>query len=377
MRDYSALFSTQAAYDTSAKGFANYYKDLSDKLKNREIDICIVVNMFLTGFDAPTLNTLWVDKNLKSHGLIQAFSRTNRILNDVKHHGNIVCFRNLEEQTHKALELFGNNEAHSIVILKPYMDYFQAYYQAIEELRAHFPSARFPDDEKEIKEFVTLFGSILKLRNILVSFDEFLSEDPFGDKKGGVNREFQNYVSVYQDVRERLLCIDKAEKESIVDDLVFEMELVKQVQVDVHYILQLVEKKRAARGNGEDKEIEAEIKRAVNSSPQLRDKKELIDEFLATNAITTSTEDWFDFLCTRKENDIRELIETEKLNEEFARIFIDRCFESGEVAETGTAITRILPKMSRFSAGSQRNVVKKRVLEKISKIVSLYGGLID
>lgn len=377
MADYSAMFSAGATYDTSAKGFANYYKDLSDKLKNREIDLCIVVNMFLTGFDAPTLNTLWVDKNLRDHGLIQAFSRTNRILNEVKHHGNIVCFRNLEEQTNHALELFGNEDAHSIVILKPYGEYYEAYIAAITDLRTRFPQGEYPSETKAIKEFVTTVGQILKLRNILASFDEFAPDDPFGDGEGGISREYQDYLSTYQDIRDTLRELASEDKESIVDDLVFEMELVKQVQVDVSYILELVEKYRAAHGDGEDKEIEAQIKRAVASSPQLRDKQELIDAFVQSNAIADAGEDWFDFIRAHKDMDIRSLIAQENLNEEATFDFLERCFESGYVPESGADIAKILPKMSRFTPGGERDVLKARVLDSLRGIFNRYEGLIE
>src|SRR5699024_101377 len=168
IRDYNAMFNT--SYDTSADKFQSYYKDLSQRLKNREVDMVIVVNMFLTGFDATTLNTLWVDKNLRSHGLIQAFSRTNRILNSVKTYGNIISFRDLEETTNEALELFGNKNARGIVLLKPYQDYYDDYAAKVSELLTKYPPGEPIVGEQAQKDFIALFGQILKVQNILVSF---------------------------------------------------------------------------------------------------------------------------------------------------------------------------------------------------------------
>src|SRR5699024_6717437 len=168
IQDYNAMFGT--SYDTSADKFQNYYKDLSQRLKNREIDLVIVVNMFLTGFDATTLNTLFVDKNLRMHGLLQAFSRTNRILNSVKTYGNIVAFRDLEETTNEALELFGNKNARGIVLLKPYQDYYDDYAAKVSELLTKYPPGEPIVGEQAQKDFIALFGQILKVQNILVSF---------------------------------------------------------------------------------------------------------------------------------------------------------------------------------------------------------------
>src|SRR5690606_9585182 len=272
IRDYNAMFGT--SYDTSAQQFESYYEDISRRLKNREIDMVIVVNMFLTGFDATTLNTLWVDKNLRAHGLIQAFSRTNRILNSVKPYGNIVSFRNLEQETQDALALFGNKDAASIVLLKPYPEYFAEYAQKIAELRALCEPGHMPMGEQAAKDYIALFGAILRLRNILVSFDEFADADPLTE------RDRQDYQSVYLELWHQRRGSTTAELEPINDDVTFEIELIKQVEINVDYILMLVEKYRDARGDGEDKEIKASIDRAVDSSPTLRKKKDLIEEFV-------------------------------------------------------------------------------------------------
>jgi type I restriction enzyme R subunit len=253
----------------SADRFQNYYKDLSQRLKNRELDLLIVVNMFLTGFDATTLNTLWVDKNLRSHGLIQAYSRTNRILNSVKTYGNIVSFRDLEQATNDALSLFGNKDARGVVLLKPYADYYDEYSKLVADILALFPLSVDIIGEAAQKQFIALFGAILRLRNILVSFDDCAGHELLSE------REFQDYRSIYLNLYADFRVQDAAEKESINDDVVFEIELIKQVEVNVDYILLLVEQWREARGNGSDVEMTAlmNIQRAIDSSITLSNKR--------------------------------------------------------------------------------------------------------
>ncbi|WP_341645572.1 type I restriction endonuclease subunit R [Thauera sp. SDU_THAU2] len=272
VRDYNALFGT--SYDTSADKFQNYYKDLSQRLKNRELDLVIVVNMFLTGFDATTLNTLWVDKNLKAHGLIQAYSRTNRILNSVKTYGNIVSFRDLEQATNDALALFGNKDAKGIVLLKPYADYYAEYQKKVAELLDGFPLGIAIVGEAAKKAFIKLFSAILRLKNILTAFDDFTDNEILSA------RDFQDYQSLYLNLHAEFRNTATAEKEAINDDVVFEIELIMQVEINVDYILMLVERYIKAKGSGEDKEIRASIERAVNSSPSLRNKKDLIEAFV-------------------------------------------------------------------------------------------------
>ena len=269
IRDYNAQFGT--AYDTSAQGFEGYYEDISRRLAERTIDLVIVVNMFLTGFDSKTLNTLWVDKSLRTHGLIQAFSRTNRILNSVKTYGNVVCFRDLQEDTDEAIALFGNKAAGGLVLLKPYKEYLEEYLEKIGELRARFEPGQMIASEAEQKEFIRQFGKILRLRNILASFDDFGDDDVISEA------EFQDYRSVYVDLYTEMRRGADVEKEVVNDDLVFEIELVKQVEVGVDYVLMLVEKHRKEAGDGEDKEIPVEIRRAVMSSPSLHNKRDLIE----------------------------------------------------------------------------------------------------
>ena len=272
IQDYNALYGT--SFDTSSDKFQNYYKDLSLRLKNREIDLVIVVNMFLTGFDATTLNTLFVDKRLVNHGLIQAYSRTNRILNSVKTYGNIVSFRDLEEATNDAIALFGNKDAKGIVLLKPYAEYYDEYADKVQELLTRFPLGQPIIGESAQKAFIALFGQILRLQNILTSFDDFAGNEILTDRQG------QDYRSVYLDLYAEFKKDATAEKESIVDDVVFEIELIKQVEINVDYILMLVQKYREAKGDGQDREIRATISHAIDASPSLRNKKDLVEDFV-------------------------------------------------------------------------------------------------
>lgn len=368
IRDYNALFATN--FDTSADKFQNYYKDLSQRLKNRELDIVIVVNMFLTGFDATTLNTLWVDKNLKSHGLIQAYSRTNRILNSVKTYGNIVSFRNLEQATNDALALFGNKDAKGIVLLKPYAEYYDKYQQHIAELMDGFPLGQAIVGEAAQKAFIKLFGEILRLKNILTAFDEFAGHEILCE------REFQDYQSQYLNLYAEFRGALQTEKEAINDDIVFEIELIKQVEINVDYILMLVEQYLKKKGTSEGHEIRANIGRAVDASPSLRNKRDLIDQFVdAVNTKTTVDEQWLDFVAAKKTEDLERIIQEEHLNPEETRHFIDNAFRDGRLPATGTAITKILPPVSRFSKDNLHALKKQTVLDKLVAFFERYFGL--
>lgn len=373
--DYNADFNT--AFDTSADKFQNYYKDLSQRMKNREVDLLIVVNMFLTGFDATTLNTLWVDKNLKMHGLIQAFSRTNRILNSVKTYGNIVCFRDLQEETDEAIALFGDKEAGSVVLLKGYDAYYNGYdedgkhysgyTELIDELIQRFPLRQEIIGEQNRKDFISLFGAILRLRNILTAFDAFDGNDILSD------RYMQDYQSIYIDLWNDMKPA-RSEKENINDDILFEIELIRQVEINIDYILMLVQKYHD--GNCEDKEILVTIDKAVNSSIQLRSKKELIENFIRTvNASTNVDEDWRRFILEQKEIDLSAIITEEKLKPEETRKFIDNSFRDGTLKTTGTDIDKIMPPVSRFGGGG-RNEKKQNVIDKLLKFFEKYFGLI-
>jgi len=366
--DYNAMFGT--SFDTSSDRFQNYYKDLSLRLKNREIDLVIVVNMFLTGFDATTLNTLFVDKNLRAHGLIQAYSRTNRILNSVKTYGNIVCFRDLEQATNDAIALFGNKDACGIVLLKPYAEYYAQYADAVARLLERFPLGAPIVGEAAQKEFIELFGSILRLENILTSFDDFAGNELLTERQG------QDYRSVYLDLYAEFRGRAEADKEPINDDIVFEIELVKQVEINVDYILMLVEKWRDAHGDGTDIEIRASISRAIDASPTLRNKKDLIEAFVDSVSVSGEIdEEWQAFIRARREAELAAIIEAEGLHPDETRAFIKAAFRDGAIQATGTAITRVLPPTSRFSPDGGHGEKKQRVLAALGAFFERFFGL--
>lgn len=374
--DYNKRFSTN--YDTSSDKFQNYYKDLSMRVKNREVDLLIVVNMFLTGFDATTLNTLWVDKNLKQHGLIQAYSRTNRILNSVKTYGNIVCFRDLQKATDDAISLFGDKDAESIVLLKSFDDYYQGYEEhgrnypgyseLVETLKVDYPLGEPITGEENQRDFVRLFGTVLKLRNVLTSFDEFRGNEIMAAS------ELQDYQSLYIDLYNELKSDSKADKENINEDLVFELELIRQVEINIDYILMLVSKYHES--NCEDKTVLVSISKAISSSMQLRSKKELIDAFINTvNADTKVDEDWKAFVTQQKDEELDALITEEKLKPEEARTYVNNSLRDGTLKTTGTDFDRLMPPVSRFGGG--REAKKERIIEKVMKFFEKYQGLIS
>ncbi len=372
--EYNKTFKTN--YGTESKGFQDYYKDLSQRVKDREVDLLIVVNMFLTGFDATTLNTLWVDKNLKMHGLLQAFSRTNRILNSVKTFGNIVCFRNLEKETNDAIALFGDKDANGIVLLKSYEDYYYGYDEAgkhyngyeerIEELLSRFPLGEPLIGEKNERDFIVLFGNILRLRNILTAFDKFEGHEII------TPIDLQDYTGTYHDLHDKYRP-RQGEKDSIIEDVVFEMELVKQVEVNIDYILMLVAKYHDS--NCKDKEILVSIDKAIKSSLQLRSKKELIDNFIASiNTGTDVNADWIKFVRKQKEIDMQQIIKEQKLKPEEAEKFINNAFRDGVLKTTGTDIDKLMPPVSRFGGG--RGQKKDIVIEILQKFFEKYFGLV-
>ncbi|GIT78481.1 DEAD/DEAH box helicase [Leifsonia sp. LS1] len=368
IQDYNAMFNT--SFDTSSDKFQNYYKDLSLRLKNRELDLAIVVNMFLTGFDATTLNTLFVDKRLVNHGLIQAFSRTNRILNSVKTYGNIVSFRDLEEETNEAIALFGNKDAKGIVLLKPYAEYYDTYSEKVHELLAHFPLGHPIVGESAQKTFIALFGQILRLQNILSSFDDFVGNEILTDRQG------QDYRSVYLDLYAEFRKGKDGVKESIVDDVVFEIELIKQVEINVDYILMLVQKYREAKGDGEDREIRANISHAIDASPSLRNKKDLVENFVdSISANGDIDEQWTAYVAARRAAELDAIIEDENLRPDETRAFIATAFRDGEVKITGTEITKVLPPVSRFAPGGGHAEKKQRVLDKLGVFFERFFGL--
>lgn len=384
IQDYNRQFNTQ--FDTSSDKFQNYYKDLSLRVKNREVDLLIVVNMFLTGFDATTLNTLWVDKDLKMHGLIQAFSRTNRILNSVKTYGNIVCFRNLQEKVDEAVGLFGDKDAGGIVMLKSYDEYLNGYeddkgkhidgyVELINRLNSEYPleEEAIISEEKQ-KEFIKLFGKILRIRNVLTSFDQFADDD----KNIISDRDLQDYQSRYIDLyQEKRGGDDGGEKEIINDDLVFEIELIRQIEVNIDYILMLVMKYHES--NCEDKSIIATIDRAVDSSIELRSKKELIHAFV--NNVTNSTtgeihDNWQKFVNEQRQKELDGIIDTEGLNRDYTYHLIINSFRDGVLKTTGTDIDRVMPVMSRFAADNARATKKKTVVKRLKEFFEKYFGAI-
>ncbi|PRB14765.1 type I restriction endonuclease subunit R [Microbacterium sp. MYb62] len=368
IQDYNDMFGT--SYDTSADKFQNYYKDLSQRMKNRELDLVIVVNMFLTGFDATTLNTLFVDKNLRSHGLIQAYSRTNRILNSVKTYGNIVSFRNLEDATNTALELFGNRDARGAVLLKPYHDYYGDYVEKVTELLQHFPLGTQIIGESAQKDFIALFGAILRLQNILTSFDDFEGQNPLTE------RQAQDYRSWYLDFYAEFRKDRDSDKELINDDVVFEIELIKQVEINVDYILMLVEKYRTSFGDGEDKEIRAEITRAVDASPSLRSKRDLVEDFVDSVSVTGAVdEQWKAFVAAKRDAELETLISDQKLRPDETRAFIEAAFRDGQLRTTGTAITKILPPVSRFAVEGGHGEKKRTAIEALARFFERFFGL--
>lgn len=376
IKDYNQMFATN--YDTSGDKFQNYYKDLSLRMKNRQVDLLIVVNMFLTGFDATTLNTLFVDKNLKQHGLIQAFSRTNRILNSVKTFGNIVCFRDLQQATDDAIALFGDKDASSIVVLKDFWSYYNGYdnkdgkhcygySELVDQLKSEFPEDRPVLGEDAEKRFVALFGSLLKSINILSTFDQYEGREELSD------RQLQDYQSHYLDLRDKWRRRKPGDKENINDDLIFETELIRQVEINIDYILLLVQKYHDT--NCTDKEILVNISKAIGSSLQLRSKKELIESFISSvNAGTDVDRGWREYVQRRKAEDLNEIIESEHLKPEETEKFIESSFRDGQVRTTGTDIDKILPPMSRFGGGN-RQEKKRTVIEKIQSFFERYFGL--
>lgn len=382
--DYNQLFGTN--YDTSSDKFQSYYKELSLRMKNKEIDLLIVVSMFLTGFDAKSLNTLWVDKNLRMHGLLQAYSRTNRILNSIKDCGNIVCFRNLEEATNESFSLFGDKNASGVILMRAFSDYYfgymddkgepvKGYVELIEALKEQFSLQMNPQalENEQMRDFVRLFSAILRMNNLLSAFDEFTD-----DKKLLTERELQDYTGLYITIRDLMKTSEDSDKtkESILDDLVFEMELVKQIQINIPYILGLV--KKYHEQNCQDKELVAKIQSSINASPDLRDKKELILNFI--NKVSPEKgeieDQWLSYISQEKENELKAIIAQEKLKEEPTRAFIEQAFKYGHLSGIGTAIKDIMPNIALFGkAKNLRAQTKERIMEALKAFFNRYYNI--
>lgn len=378
IKDYNEMFHTN--YSTDSDKFQNYYKDVSLRMKNKELDLLIVVNMFLTGFDATTLNTLWVDKNLKMHGLIQAFSRTNRILNSIKIFGNIVCFRNLQKRVDTAISLFGDKNAGGIVLMKGFKDYYYGYEgidgkqmpgyaDMMEELKEKFPLSE-PQivGEQNQKDFISLFGAILRMRNLLSSFDEFVGKELITEY------DMRDYLSRYQDLhdewkRKR----EQGESTDIIDDIVFEVELIKQIEINIDYILMLVKKYHDT--HCEDNEMLITITKAIDASPELRSKKELIENFIAgINDVEDVMKEWHDYVAEKREEELVQIIKEEKLKEPETRKFLENAFRDGEIKTAGTDIDKLMPPVSRFG-GRNRAVKKQGVIDKLKLFFEKFFGV--
>ena len=378
IKDYNEMFHTN--YDTSSDKFQNYYKDVSLRMKNKELDLLIVVNMFLTGFDATTLNTLWVDKNLKMHGLIQAFSRTNRILNSIKTFGNIVCFRNLQKRVDSAISLFGDKNAGGIVLLNSFKDYYHGYESVdgkqmpgyvdmMQELEEKFPLSE-PQiiGEQNQKDFISLFGAILRMRNLLSSFDEFVGKELITE------RDLQDYLGRYQDLRDEWKRRrEQGESTDIIDDIVFEVELIKQIEINIDYILMLVKKYHDT--HCEDKEVLITINKAIDASPELRSKKALIETFIAgINEVDNIMAEWHDYVVVKREEDLENIIKEERLKPEETRKFLENAFRDGEIKTAGTDIDKLMPPVSRFGGG-KRTEKKQGVISKLKTFFEKYFGI--
>ncbi|RPD44038.1 type I restriction endonuclease subunit R [Paracnuella aquatica] len=374
--DYNVMFKTN--YDTSADKFQNYYKDVSLRMKNREIDLLIVVNMFLTGFDATTLNTLWVDKNLRLHGLLQAYSRTNRILNSVKTFGNIVCFRNLEKATNESIALFGDKEAGGIVLLKTFDEYYNGYKDGaktitgyvtlVNELTSKFPVGESIIGEKAQKEFIRLYGSILRAKNILTTFDEFTGREILSE------RDVQDYHSMYINLYHEFRSRSGGDAENVNDDIVFEMELIKQVEINIDYILELI--KKYHEGNLKDKEIIISINKAIDSSIELRNKKDLIQKFIDSLTPGKNVDDnWQTFVDEKKKEELGQIIREENLDADETHKFITNAFRDGYVQTTGTSLAKILPPVSRFTPTGERTQKRETVIEKLKAFFNRFWDI--
>ena len=373
--DYNAIFACR--FDSSADNFQNYYKDFSLKLKNRELDLAIVVNMFLTGFDATTLNTLYVDKSLRYHGLLQAYSRTNRILNSVKSFGNIIAFRDLQRNTDDALALFSDENAKGIVFLRSLEEYLQGYTdekgqkhkgynELTKELTDKFPLESFRQatlKQSDKKHFLALFGELLKLRNILEIFDNF--SDPLNERD---KQDYQShYISTYEELRK-----DKDDKESTLDEVEFEVELLAQVEVSIEYILELIAKYHKDQATNYEP-----ILKLLDSSLSLRSKKELFLRFIdSLHTQSNVAKDFSTYIKTHKNNALQDIINALDLDPKKTKEFMQDSFERGELRDYGRAFDEILPHSPLFGKGAeQTHKVRKQALEKLQAFFELFKGL--
>ncbi len=383
IEDYNKYFKTN--YSIEGNEFQNYYKDLSRRVRDREIDLLIVVGMFLTGFDAPTLNTLFVDKNLRYHGLIQAFSRTNRILNKVKTFGNIVCFRDLEEATKDAIRTFGDENNVNIILERSYEDYIDGYVdeetdkyhkgfnEICEEILEKFPEPTEIYLEADKKEFAKMFGQVLRYDNILKNYDQYQEFEPIISA-----RQMQDMKSVYVDIREQAIKSNDDSDGIQIDfsDIEFEIDLLKTDEINLDYILQLILEKSK---DNEDKEtIKVDVRRALKSSLENRYKEDLVIKYIDTTNLNDLknndeiTDSFYKFARGEKKKEINSLAEVENLKDGAHR-FIENAIQKGQIENVGKELDDLLPPVSRIGGGRQAK--KQTVLEKIRKIVEIFVGI--
>ena len=378
--DYNKMFDT--SFSTSQKdGFNDYYKDLSRRLKNRDVDIVIVVNMFLTGFDAPTLNTLWVDKKLKYHGLIQAFSRTNRILNAVKKWGNIITFRNTEKDFDRAILIFSDGISKDEKIYKIYdFDYYykgkskkgeinnqENYLSIIQKIKDYYQKIMF-DNKEEIlelateedkKNFVNTYSAYLRMKNLLKGFDEFLEAEQISE------RQEQQYQSKYADLRDEFYQLRKAEQASILEDVEFEYELIKSTEVNVNYIINLISKKLINESKNKEEVIDI-INYDIVSSFGMRKKKDLIEEFIRTLVIDKNTDvykEWGLFNQDKQNEELEIIIKKYSLLENETKLFIQNAFKYNEINKIGEKYNNIFDKKEYPIFSEETHSKKEKVFD--------------
>ena len=415
--DYNGYFATN--YDVDAKSFQNYYRDLAKRVKNKEVDLLIVVGMFLTGFDAPTLNTLFVDKNLRYHGLIQAYSRTNRIYNSTKSFGNIVTFRDLEQDTIDAITLFGKSNTRNIVLEKSYQEYMEGftdagvarrgYLEVIAELQERFPDPDEIQTEKDKKDFVKLFGEYLRVENILQNYDEFaalqafqsldtsdakaveafkekyyLTDEAFAEMQPidmPSERSIQNYRSTYNDIRDWLRRQkdgeEKAKSTIDWDDVVFEVDLLKSQEINLDYILELIFEHNKKTKN--KSELIDEIRSIIRASLGNRAKESLIVDFINQTDLDSIVdkagiiESFFQFAQKEQQQEADELMNSEGLNIDAAKRYINVSLKRGYASEQGTDLNDAIPKMSPLNP--QYLTIKQRIFQKIAAFVEKFKGI--
>ena len=367
--DYNNEFGT--SFSIEGEGFQNYYKDLAKKVKEKEVDLLLVVGMFLTGFDAPTLNTLFVDKNLKYHGLIQAYSRTNRILNKVKSFGNIVCYRDLEQATKDAIKTFGDKNSINIILEKNYEHYIHKYINAVDNLDEKLPEFTNIELEEDKKLFVKLFNEIIKLDNVLKNFDEFVNEP-----KKISERKMQDMKSKYLAIKEEFRPAKEEKNKNVDDDLEFHIDLLKTDEINLDYILKIIIDKVKEVDNVD--KLKDEVRRLIRSSMESRPKESLILEFidkidiLDKESLENIVENFYIYARDVKMMEIQGLINDEKLKDGAER-FIQNSIEKGEVIEGGNELNSVLPALGR--RGGARLEKKKQVYEKIRDLVDIFIGI--